>query len=79
MCQARVRQLVRANLQIKVVLMSATVDPAKFLSYFSDAHISTAYVDVPDNLIPRRTVEEFYLNTVLEDGTPFISKYASSM
>ncbi|CEL93213.1 unnamed protein product [Vitrella brassicaformis CCMP3155] len=39
------------------------------------SHRRPWYVDVPDNLIPRRTVEEFYLNTVLETGLRSYQKW----
>ena len=62
------RRALAANTQAKIILMSATVDPAPFVRYFSSASDTTSegtkvgVVDIPGRAFP---VEELYLEDAI--------------
>ncbi|WVO16893.1 hypothetical protein L204_104579 [Cryptococcus depauperatus] len=52
----------RRGIPIKVVLMSATIDPTLFQSYFADANNYAPVAEVPGRTYP---VEKFYLDNLI--------------
>ena len=60
-----IRNALRERKDLRLVLMSATLDPSTFSDYFTGAGLSVAHVDVAG--VPNKPIESLYMDTTPKD------------